>query len=159
MKCRLLLVAAVLVVAAALAAGTLGRPAGASPSGTYRGVPMPGLVRVDSILGAHRTSSDPPVYVERLGDAGAMSSHLLLIRSTVGPQTHDGHDQVLYLMRGKGDLTIGRSTRTMVRNDVAFVPRGTSYGFINTGGGSAALVAFMTPAFTGNYVVVGAGRP
>jgi mannose-6-phosphate isomerase-like protein (cupin superfamily) len=63
----------------------------------------------------------------------------------IGAETHEGHDQVLIFVAGRGTARIGDSEVEVGPGDLSFVASGTYHNFINTGKGALKLYTMYSP--------------
>ena len=63
----------------------------------------------------------------------------------IGGEVHEGHDQLLYFVAGKGVAKIGDKEMPVADGDVSIVPSGTFHNFRNTGSGMLKLFTTYSP--------------
>ncbi len=63
----------------------------------------------------------------------------------IGGEVHEGHDQLLYFVAGKGVARIGEVESDIGDGDVSIVPSGTFHNFRNTGSGMLKLFTTYSP--------------
>ncbi len=63
----------------------------------------------------------------------------------IGGEVHEGHDQLLYFVAGKGVAKIGDVETEVADGDVSIVPSGTFHNFRNTGPGMLKLFTTYSP--------------
>ncbi len=63
----------------------------------------------------------------------------------IGGEVHEGHDQLLYFVAGKGVAKIGDVEAEVADGDVSIVPSGTFHNFRNTGAGMLKLFTTYSP--------------
>lgn len=63
----------------------------------------------------------------------------------IGGEVHEGHDQLLYFVAGKGVARIGEVEVAVADGDVSIVPSGTYHNFSNTGAGMLKLFTTYSP--------------
>jgi mannose-6-phosphate isomerase-like protein (cupin superfamily) len=167
MRRRLLLFS--LALLALLAAGTAIRAgADASPPAVF-----------DGLLGGSRTTSAlaelaPPdlepgeeFRLSEIGRDAHTSHHMVWIRDREQPHRHDHHDLVAVIVRGHGQMLLGREERPVGEGSVLYIPRGTRHAFRNQSGAPSLAYAIYTPAIDPNDRIpdpdeaagVGSGRP
>jgi oxalate decarboxylase/phosphoglucose isomerase-like protein (cupin superfamily) len=66
---------------------------------------------------------------------------------------HLNNDELIFIHKGQGTLTLGDETIVVNTGDVAFVPRGTWHGLDNTGTQTLLMVFQYTPAGFEEYFV------
>ena len=63
----------------------------------------------------------------------------------IGAETHEGHDQVLIFVEGRGKARIGDTETSVEEGDLSFVPSGAYHNFINDGPGPLKLFTTYSP--------------
>lgn len=63
----------------------------------------------------------------------------------IGGEVHEGHDQLLYFVTGKGKAKIGDEEMDVAEGDVSIVPSGKYHNFRNTGSGMLRLFTTYSP--------------
>lgn len=63
----------------------------------------------------------------------------------IGGEVHEGHDQLLYFVAGRGVAKIGDVESEVSDGDVSIVPSGTFHNFRNTGSGMLKLFTTYSP--------------
>jgi mannose-6-phosphate isomerase-like protein (cupin superfamily) len=121
--------------------------------------PRPLVINVESVMGAELDPHKTEITDTPMGQTATSSARVLMVRDDIPPQSHVEHDQILLVLRGKGDLTLGGHPRDVARGSLVFIPKGTVYSFVNTGGGFAGLLSVMTPPFDGKDVVLEKKKP
>ena len=62
------------------------------------------------------------------------------------PHRHLAEDELFYVFEGSISFTMGDETRTIGPGESAFVPRGTTHGYVNTSETDARMIAVYTPS-------------
>lgn len=63
----------------------------------------------------------------------------------IGGETHEGHDQVLIFVDGRGKAKIGETETPVSAGHLSFVPSGVYHNFINDGPGPLRLYTMYSP--------------
>lgn len=82
-----------------------------------------------------KTPVDPAVgisIVQGVSEPG-VSIGLAVVKDRIRPHYQKVSDEIYYILRGQGNLTVGDETRELREGDVASIPKGQVHGFVNTG--------------------------
>ena len=63
----------------------------------------------------------------------------------IGEEVHEGTDQLLVFIDGRGDALLDGRTTRVTPNDLVLVPAGTRHNFVNTGEVPLRLVTVYAP--------------
>lgn len=63
----------------------------------------------------------------------------------IGAETHEGHDQILFLVEGSGIAEVDGVKTQVGPGDMSFVPSGAFHNFINKGEGPLKLFTTYSP--------------
>lgn len=63
----------------------------------------------------------------------------------VGLHTHDSEDELVYLLEGEIEVTLGDSTMTATAGTSALLPKGIPHGYVNSGTTPSRLLAVLMP--------------
>lgn len=82
-----------------------------------------------------QTPIDPEVgiaIVEGVAEPG-VSCSLAVVKDRIRPHYQKVSDEIYYIVRGQGILTVGNEQQPLTEGDVAAIPKGQVHGFVNTG--------------------------
>jgi mannose-6-phosphate isomerase-like protein (cupin superfamily) len=103
-------------------------------------------------LSSNPIAAGENVHVSLLRKTDHASVHLVQVRWAEKPHIHESHDMIVLVVRGHGDMTIGRETRVIREGDVIDVPAGTRHFFTNRGRSPAVAVVVFSPPFDGKDI-------
>lgn len=63
----------------------------------------------------------------------------------IGEETHQGTDQVLYLIEGEGKVVLNGEEKTYKTGDIVLVHDGTRHNFINSGNQDLKIITMYSP--------------
>jgi mannose-6-phosphate isomerase-like protein (cupin superfamily) len=69
--------------------------------------------------------------------------------NSIGREVHDEADEVLLIIRGKANLSIGDRTKRVKRHDLIFIQSGERHDLRNIGRYDLKLLCFCSPPSTG----------
>ncbi len=64
----------------------------------------------------------------------------------IGEETHEGTDQVLYLVEGEGEVFLNGEKKAYKTGDIVLVHDGTRHNFKNTGKQDLKIITMYSPA-------------
>ncbi len=63
----------------------------------------------------------------------------------IGEEIHHDTDQILFLVQGKGKVTLDGQGQEYVENDLVLVSAGVKHNFVNTGETDMKIITFYSP--------------
>lgn len=82
-----------------------------------------------------KTPIDPEVgiaIVQGVSEAG-VSIGLAVVEDRIRPHYQKISDEIYFILRGQGEITVGNKTKKLKQGDVVAIPKGFVHGFVNTG--------------------------
>ena len=107
---------------------------------------------LDAFLAAH-VPADENIRADRVARTETASYHVVQVRDREAPHRHAAHDLTVFVLRGRGTLTLGHTHIRLRAGDAVLIPRGTPHGFVNEGRGRAVTIAVFTPPLDAPDVV------
>jgi len=96
---------------------------------------------LDEFLAAHPLAEGQTIRADEVFRTASASYHLVQVRGSESPHRHAAHDLTVFVLRGRGTLTLGEGRRALAAGDAAAIPRGAVHWFAN--GGRAPALAFV----------------
>jgi len=84
-----------------------------------------------------------------VGRDSTQSVNLVQIRQKLGRHYHAEHDEIIYIISGRGIMTVGSEIRPIQPGDVVVVPRRTAHGIENRAPEPLVALSVMSPPFDG----------
>ena len=106
------------------------------------------VLNLGSSLLAHRVRS------EQTGGAFSVVEFLSQPGEGVGLHIHENEEELVYLLEGRIDVTLGEQSMTVETGACALLPRGIPHGFVNSGTSTSRLLAVLTPGRIDEFFVV-----
>lgn len=78
----------------------------------------------------------------------SLAEEVLPARATVGRHHHLETEEIYYVLRGAGRMTVGESEREVTAGDAIFIPRGLAHTLINTGAEPMTILLVCGPAYS-----------
>lgn len=76
-----------------------------------------------------------------------VSVNLAVVENSIRPHYHKVSDEIYTVLKGKGMLTVGSTTKEVSEGDVISIPKGEVHGFVNTGQEPALILFSSGPKF------------
>lgn len=96
---------------------------------------------------AHRIRSD------QTGGAFSVVEFVSAPGEGVGVHIHQHEDELVYLLEGQIEVTLGDQTVSVPRGSCALLPRGIPHGYTNTGSEPSRLLAVLLPGALDGFFV------
>lgn len=77
----------------------------------------------------------------------SLAEEVLPPGASVGRHHHLATEEVYYILRGAGHMTVGDETRAVATGDAIFIPRHTTHTLTNTGTEPITLLLVCGPAY------------
>jgi len=101
---------------------------------------------LDEFLATHPLAAGQAIRADEVGRTASASYHLVQVRGSESPHRHVAHDLTVFVLRGRGVLTLGEARRSLAAGDAALIPRGAVHWFASEGRAPAlSLVVFAPP--------------
>ena len=119
----------------AVLAGTLGAAAPAPPAAPApapappeNSAPVP-IARIDEIRTAHPIPPGESLTTLELLRGQDTSAHLVQVRTRLKPQIHREHEEVAYIVEGRGVFVLGERAYPVKAGSVMIIPRGMRHAY------------------------------
>ncbi len=114
--------------------------------------PQPGKTHVlrqsdfDQLIAANPLGAGENIKVLELSRNARSSNLLVQVRDREPLHRHIDSDITVFMLRGEGDLRLGKETRPVKAGDVIHIERGATHAYINRGAEPAAALVVYSPA-------------
>ena len=78
----------------------------------------------------------------------SLAEEVLPVGATVGRHHHKETEEIYYVLRGTGRMTVGSDVRMVGEGDAVFIPRGHTHTLENTGPEPMTILLVCGPAYT-----------
>ncbi len=85
-----------------------------------------------------------------LSRTGTTSAALIQVRDEVKTHYHARHDEVVYILSGKGVMTVGSEKKVVQAGDFIVIERGTPHSVVNKSPQPLTALSVMSPPFDGS---------
>jgi quercetin dioxygenase-like cupin family protein len=101
---------------------------------------------LEAFLASHPPAEGQPLRADEVGRSPAASWHVVQVQGAETPHRHRTHDLTVFVLRGRGVLTLDGHRTPMQAGDAALIPRDRVHCFARSGTDRAvALVVFIPP--------------
>lgn len=94
------------------------------------------------------------VHVYELDSDPLTSTYLIWVKSDVKEHYHAEHTEVVYVLEGEGELTLGDTKRIIRPGDYIFIPKGTRHSVLVKSESPMKVLSVQTPQFDGSDRVI-----
>lgn len=105
-----------------------------------------GTKRLEQLLEQNKPAPDENIKVVPLFRNERSSNILVQVRDREPLHRHVDSDITVFLLRGAGDMRLGKETRPVRAGDVIHIERGAIHAYINRGPEPAAALVIYSPA-------------
>jgi len=89
------------------------------------------------------------IHVERIAGDELTSSFVIWVKTSVKEHYHAEHSEVVYILEGSGEMTIGTETQSIESGDYLFIPKGTKHSVLVTSSAPLKAISIQSPHFDG----------
>lgn len=110
-------------------------------------LPPPKLESVQSIIKRVKLE-DPNLPIRQFVQGEHATVNIVTPKTAMKPHYHAAHEEIVYIIRGRGKMRLGDEVKPAQAGDVMFIPERTVHTFIPESDDCIALSVFA-PAFDG----------
>ena len=89
------------------------------------------------------------VHIHQLDEDSLASTFIIWVKNGVAEHYHAEHTEVVYVIEGRGTMTLGRSTLELQPGDYIFIPKATPHSVEVTSEVPMKVISIQTPYFDG----------
>lgn len=114
-------------------------------------IAMAAMAQIDPRLYRH-TPAEPyeNTYVEKIADDTNQTSFLIWIRNGVALHKHEWHTENIYILDGKGEMTLGDEKFVVKKGDYFNIPKGTPHALKVLSSAPVKVLSIQSPHFDGS---------
>lgn len=90
------------------------------------------------------------IHVQALDNDSLASTYLIWVKHTVKEHFHADHTEVVYVLSGKGSMTLGDQKKLIQEGDYIFIPAGTHHTVEVLSDEPMKVISIQTPYFDGS---------
>ena len=107
------------------------------------------VLSVASVLARNPPVSDEAFKIIPVIQGQDASAILVRAQKELKPHYHASREEIVYVIRGGGTMTLGGEKRPVKAGDVIYIPRGQAHGFVNGAKRETVVFSVMAPPFDG----------
>ena len=92
------------------------------------------------------------VYVKKIAEDSLQSTFIIWVKNGVPSHYHAHHTEILHVLAGKGEMTVGDETFTIRKGDYFIIPMGISHSVITTSRKALKVISVQSPKFDGDRI-------
>lgn len=89
------------------------------------------------------------ILVKKLSDDELQTSFVIWIKDEVKLHKHNHHTENIYVLKGKGEMTIGDQKFIIKKGDYFTIPKGTAHALKVISFGPVKVISVQSPKFVG----------
>lgn len=90
------------------------------------------------------------VSVHKLDTDAHASTYIIWVKKSVKEHFHKDHTEIVYVLEGQGEMTLGDQTHSISPGDYIFIPKGTHHSVRVTSTSPMKVLSVQTPEFDGS---------
>ena len=106
--------------------------------------------RFIALEGLQPTAEYDNVHVQSLDHDSLASTFVIWVKQSVKAHYHAEHTEVVYVLEGKGRMTLGAEERNLSPGDYVFIPKGTKHSVEVQGDVPMKVISIQSPKFDGS---------
>ena len=89
------------------------------------------------------------IHVHKLCTDDHATSFVIWVKQAVKSHKHENHSETLYVLEGKGEMTVGDHTFEIEKGDFFNIPKGTYHSVVVTSKKPMKVISVQAPEFIG----------
>ncbi len=89
------------------------------------------------------------IYVRKVFSDSLASSFVIIIKKEVKPHKHVEHTEHVYVLEGKGDMTVGNKSLQIQKGDIIFIPKNIVHSLKVLSSSPVKVLSVQSPMFDG----------
>jgi len=109
------------------------------------------IAQMNPDLSSHQPAGDyENLYVEKIADDSNQTSFLIWIKNGVALHKHEWHTENIYILDGKGEMTLGDEKFVVKKGDYFNIPKGTPHALKVLSSAPVKVLSIQSPHFDGS---------
>lgn len=110
---------------------------------------QPTVLSLPTLLARHPMAKDEAFKIIPAVQGQDASVTVVRALGDLPPHYHEAREEIVYVVRGGGTMTLGGEKRPVKAGDILHIPRKTVHGFTNGARRETVVVSVMAPPFDG----------
>ncbi len=89
------------------------------------------------------------IYSRAIFSDSLVSSFVIIIKKEVKPHKHVTHAEHVYVLEGKGEMTVGNKSLEIQKGDIIFIPKNTVHSLKVLSSTPVKVLSVQAPVFDG----------
>lgn len=90
------------------------------------------------------------IHVEQISSDSNQTAYVIWIKNEVGLHKHEWHTENVYILDGKGEMTLGDEKFVVKKGDYFNIPEGTPHALKVLSSGPVKVLSIQSPYFDGS---------
>lgn len=90
------------------------------------------------------------IYVKKMFSDSLCTSFIIWIKKEVKAHKHEHHSETIYVLEGKGTMTVGKDTFEIRKGDFFNIPMNTAHNLKVTSTEAVKVISVQAPLFDGS---------
>lgn len=109
------------------------------------------IAQIDPNLNNHKPPSDyDNIHVEKISNDSNQTSFIIWIKKEVQLHKHEWHTENIYILDGKGEMTLGDEKFVVKKGDYFNIPEGTPHALKVLSSAPVKVLSIQSPFFDGS---------
>jgi quercetin dioxygenase-like cupin family protein len=114
-------------------------------------IAMVSIAQTDPKLTNHKAVEPyENIYVERISGDTNQTSFLIWVKNSVPLHLHEWHTENVYILDGKGEMTLGDEKFVVKKGDYFNIPKGTPHALKVLSSAPVKVLSIQSPHFDGS---------
>lgn len=94
------------------------------------------------------------VFIQKLFTDSLASTFIIWVKKEVPLHKHEWHTEQVYVISGKGAMTVGKELKPITAGDIIFIPKNTPHAVKVTSAEPLKVISIQAPEFDGSDRII-----
>lgn len=114
-------------------------------------VALAAIAQIDPKLSEHKPPKDfDNIHIEKIANDSNQTSFIIWVKDEVKLHKHEWHTENIYILAGKGELTLGDEKFVIGKGDYFNIPEGTPHALKVHSSNPIKVLSIQSPNFDGS---------